>query len=400
MDFLLTIWIFIQVLIGYNLVFPILLYCLTPLLKFNNKIPAERIVKRYDYAFIVTAYQYTDTLNSVVSSILRIDYPNFMVYIVADNCDISGLNFENDRVVLLRPPEVLASNTKSHAFAMNNFIRDHDIVTIIDSDNIVDLHYIEELNKSFNDGFDAVQGLRAAKNIEGTIASLDAARDIYYHFYDGKLLFECGSSATLAGSGMAFKSQIYKNFLEEHNVSGAGFDKVLQAWLVKKGMRIAFNEYAIVLDEKTSKPDQLVKQRSRWINTWFKYSGLGFGILLKGITRLNRNQIFFGVILLRPPLFIFLIASAFCFLLNVITGNFLMAFIWIVSGLLFVLSFFIALIRAKANNRIYWALLNIPKFMAYQVISLVKAKNANKISISTRHYYKDEQSDNEDHPKL
>lgn len=400
MDILLTIWIFIQVLIGYNLVFPMLLYVLSPLLKLGNNRTKGQVKELYDYAFIVTAYQYTDTLNSVVNSILRIEYPNFMIYVVADNCDISGLNFESNRVILLRPTEVLASNTRSHAYAMNNFIRTHDIVTIIDSDNIVDLHYIDALNKSFSSGFEAVQGLRAAKNNEGTIAALDAARDIYYHFYDGKLLFECGSSATLAGSGMAFKSHIYKRFLDEHTVSGAGFDKVLQAWLINNGMRIAFNEIAIVLDEKTSKPDQLVKQRSRWINTWFKYSGLGFGILLKGITQLNRNQILFGIILLRPPLFIFLIASALCFLVNLVTGNLFMAIIWMISGLLFVLSFFIALISAKASKHIYRALLNIPRFMTYQVISLVKAKNANKISISTRHYYKGEQSDTEEQSKI
>jgi hypothetical protein len=47
-------------------------------------------------------------------------------------------------------------------------------------------------------GFAAVQGERKAKNLDTTYACLDAARDIYYHFYDGKLLFHIGSSATLA----------------------------------------------------------------------------------------------------------------------------------------------------------------------------------------------------------
>jgi cellulose synthase/poly-beta-1,6-N-acetylglucosamine synthase-like glycosyltransferase len=395
MDILLTIWIVIQVLIGYNLIFPILLYGLYQLPSHKKNKRTGQTEELYDYAFIVTAYQFTDTLNAVVDSILRINYPRYTIYVVADNCDISTLNFRDERIVLLRPPEVLASNTRSHAYAITHFQGTHDVITIIDSDNIVDLRYIDELNKSFNAGFDAVQGLRAAKNIEGTIASLDAARDIYYHFYDGKLLFECGSSATLAGSGMAFKSQLYKRFLDEHSVSGAGFDKVLQAWLINEGMRIAFNERAIVLDEKTSRPDQLIKQRSRWINTWFKYSGLGFGILLRGIKQVSINQILFGIILLRPPLFIFLIASALCLLADLITGNFLAAGIWCISVLLFVISFFIALIHAGASKHIYRSLLNIPKFMALQMISLVKAKDANKISVSTQHYYNEKQSDSE-----
>ncbi|MFX8758778.1 glycosyltransferase, partial [Acinetobacter baumannii] len=88
------------------------------------------------------------------------------------------------------------------------------------------------LNEMFNKGFSAVQGERKAKNLNTTFACLDAARDIYYHFYDGKILFEAGASATLAGSGMAFTVELYKQCLEKSNVSGAGFDKVLQKEIV------------------------------------------------------------------------------------------------------------------------------------------------------------------------
>ncbi|MFX4827802.1 glycosyltransferase, partial [Acinetobacter baumannii] len=87
---------------------------------------------------------------------------------------------------------------------INRFKRPHERLTIIDSDNIIDPDYLQALNVYFDKGFKAVQGLRDAKNIDTTVAALDAARDIYYHYYDGKLLFEVGSSATLSGSGMAF----------------------------------------------------------------------------------------------------------------------------------------------------------------------------------------------------
>ncbi len=119
---------------------------------------------------------------------MKLNYENYIVYIVADKCDVSGLRFEDKRVVVLRPPETLGSNTRSHFYAIRNFIHEHDILTIIDSDNLVDPEYLNELNKYFHTAFSAVQGIRKAKNLDTTFACLDASRDIYYHFYDGQVL--------------------------------------------------------------------------------------------------------------------------------------------------------------------------------------------------------------------
>jgi cellulose synthase/poly-beta-1,6-N-acetylglucosamine synthase-like glycosyltransferase len=247
-------------------------------------------------------------------------------------------------------------------------------------------NYFNELNSSFSRGFDAVQGLRAAKNLDGTIACLDAARDIYYHFYDGQVLFELGSSATLSGSGMAFRVTLYQTFLLENQVSGAGFDKVLQSWLVTKNYRIAFNDLAIIYDEKTSKSEQLVHQRSRWINTWFKYFSLGFRILGAGIVGLHTNLFLFGIVLLRPPLFIFLLSGMACLVANVALGFDHQASVWGAAFILFILSFAIALVHGKADTRIYRSLVEIPKFVMYQVISLLNVRKANKISVATKHF--------------
>lgn len=386
------IWVIVQVLIGYNLIFPALLYCLRPVLS-KKKPGGNQVTANPDYAFIVTAYQFTESLPAVVASILKVAYENYLIYVVADNCNIDDLHFEDKRVILLRPPEVLSSNTRSHEYAISNFIRAHDFVTIIDSDNIVDSNYLNGLNESFGAGYNAVQGLRAAKNLDGTIACLDAARDIYYHFYDGKLLFECGSSATLSGSGMAFKTDLYKDFLSQNKVTGAGFDKVLQAWLVRNNNIIAFNEKTIVFDEKTSRPDQLVKQRSRWINTWFKYFIFGFQLLWLGTRNFSRNQFLFGAVLLRPPLFIFLLLSALFLLINILAGLYTAAFIWLGGMVVFALFFLIALKSSHTDKRIYRSLINIPQFIFYQIISLTRAGRANKISVATKHYYTSEPKD-------
>lgn len=387
-----VVWYMIQVVIAINLVSPVLLAALYLLIPKKEQPLTEVDSPPADYAIIVTAYEQTHMLPAVVSSILKLQYNRYLIYIVADNCDISSLDFDDERVVLLRPPTVLASNTRSHFYAINHFKRPHNRLTIIDSDNLVDPEYLNELDGYFACGFEAVQGVRKAKNMDGLYACLDAARDLYYHFYDGKVLFRLGSSATLAGSGMAFTVDLYKSCLAHLDIVGAGFDKVLQYEIVKRGKRIAYADEAVVYDEKTTYADQLVNQRARWINTWFRYFGLGFNLLSIGIRRCNWNQVIFGFTLLRPPLFLFLLMAVAFMAVNIFVMPAL-AISWGVAIALFVLGFFIALMIVPADRRIYRALVGIPLFMLYQVTSLLKARKANKISVATRHSQQKEMED-------
>jgi cellulose synthase/poly-beta-1,6-N-acetylglucosamine synthase-like glycosyltransferase len=389
MTLITVIWILLQVLIGYNLFLPFILFLFYKPLCTELPEAAES-----DYGIIVTAYEQVDSLPPVIASLLKLNYSNYLVYIVADKCDITGLNFNDERVVLLRPEETLASNTRSHFYAIRNFKREHERLTIIDSDNLVDPEYLHELDKLFAQNYLAVQGVREAKNLNTTYACLDAARDIYYHYYDGKVLFGIGSSATLAGSGMAFTTRLYRDSLENTDITGAGFDKVLQSIIVGRNLRIGFTDKAIVYDEKTTQSDQLVKQRSRWINTWFRYFKFGFTLLGKGVRNFSRNQFIFGLILLRPPLFIFLILSMFCLVANLFISM-TVALIWLIGLCTFVLGFYIALAKSDTDKRIWQSLINIPKFIFYQVLSLLRARTANKRSVATTHYYHEEGTETE-----
>ena len=141
-----VIWQIFQIIIGYNLIFPIfifLVYLIIPRFKNKNK---NNKIEIADYAIIITAYEQLNTIVPVVSSLLLMRYKKFLIYIVADNCDITSLNFEDERVILLRPEETLSSNTRSHFYAIKRFKRDHNRITIIDSDNLVEPDYLDDLN--------------------------------------------------------------------------------------------------------------------------------------------------------------------------------------------------------------------------------------------------------------
>ena len=377
-------WIVLGVIIGYNLVLPILFFCIYKIIPAKKN--RETFDEEPDYAIIVTAYEHTNTLEQCVNSLLNLNYHNYLIYIVADKCDTSTLHFTNEHVILLKPQEELRSNTRSHYYAIRHFKRQHQFLTIIDSDNLAEPEYLNELNQQFYKGFIAVQGVRKAKNLNSVYACIDAAQDIYYHFYDREILFAIGSSATLAGSGMAFNAQFYCSFLERFDINGAGFDKVLQIEILKQKHRIAFAKKAIVYDEKTSKPDQLIKQRARWFNTWFKYSALGFGLLFQSFTRFNWNQFLFALMFLRPPLFLIFLSSLFLLIANFFISA-VLVYCWMIAFILFFVAFVAALLHANADKKIYRSLSGIPVFIFYQILSLLKVKKANRISVATRHYY-------------
>ena len=104
-----------------------------------------------------------------------------------------------------------------------------------------------------------------------------------------------------------------------------------------------------------------------------------------GTKSVNRNQFLFGSILLRPPLFIFLILSMIALFINILIGKYLIALVWIVGFILFGASFLISLRFSKADASIYRSLVGIPKFIFYQLLSLLKVRKANSLSVATKH---------------
>jgi len=102
------------------------------------------------------------------------------------------------------------------------------------------------------------------------------------------------------------------------------------------------------------------------------------------VKRRNINQFLFGIIILRPPLFFFVVASLICLLLNLFFYP-LHAMVWGIGLSLFVIGFFVALIKQETSKEIYKSLVAIPTFVYYQLVSLYQFKSKGKASIATKH---------------
>ena len=62
-----------------------------------------------------------------------------------------------------------------------------------------------------------------------------------------------------------------------------------------------------------------------------------------------------------------------------------MAYLWAIGFVLFIGGFFLALLRSHTDPRIYRSLWSMPKFIFFQVKSLLKVTKANELSVATKH---------------
>jgi cellulose synthase/poly-beta-1,6-N-acetylglucosamine synthase-like glycosyltransferase len=198
-----------------------------------------------------------------------------------------------------------------------------------------------------------------------------------------------GSSATIAGSGMAIRKERFLAFLESKKVTSKlkegpilGEDKMLQNFTVLNGGRVAFEPEAIVFDEKLVSGKQVERQRTRWINTYFENIGDAFRLIWKGITRLRWNALVLGVISIKPPLFM-LAGSA---VIMAILGAFIdlrIPLMLISALILFVLFFIFAAWRSPHSQNVLKSIRGVPKFIWFQVRALLQTGKYRKDFLAT-----------------
>lgn len=351
-----------------------------------------------DFACIITAYQQVDIALPLVDSLLKQKHQRHHVYLVADACDVEGISFDEERVTLLRPPKKLGSKVRSIQHAIQHFTRSHDYIVIFDPDNLAPSNFLGELNTYTQAGYLAVQGVRAAKNLDTLYACLDATGELYYNYSVRYVPWRMGASSTISGSGMAIEANLFKSYLkidlmdtEKHEVIVAE-DKILQIDLLRRNTRIAYAKKAILYDEKVTSGYQIERQRTRWINSYFQHLPSALGLVWRGLSRFNYNQFIFGLFIAYLPMFLLVGATTSLGLIDLIgygiSGNvaFLKLFIAIGSaGILFIINFLWVLKIAGAPKEIWRSLWGIPAFILRQVKALFKIRQSNKDFLVTTH---------------
>lgn len=326
------------------------------------------------FACVITGYKNVEITKNLVESILRQNYDNFHIYLVADNCDEYNYGISSDKLTVLFPKPFLNSKSKSIKFAIDNYIQNHEYTLILDPDNLIEKDFLSKINKWIHKGYNVIQAKRTAKNLDSHMARLDAMSDYYYNYAHRLLPHNLGLSATISGSGMVLKTDYYKSFFEVEDINQhiIAEDKMLQIYVVDTlNNKIAFAYDALVYDEKVTTGEQVQRQRTRWIASFFQYIVHGFVLMLKGIFSFNLNKAFFGYTIIIPPLFLLIGVNFLFVVFSVVFGwnAFFLTFGCFVS---LIFNFFLCLMLSKAPKNVIKSVVMAPLFIFRQIIGLSK----------------------------
>ena len=371
----------------FYLLFPFFTSLLALIFKRKLKIRGEG---KSDFACIITVYKEIEIAWPLVRALLSQKYSDYHIYLVADDVECIHPSIISDRFTFLKPEVTLHSKVASISYVMDRMTKDHSHVVIFDPDNLVPSHFLSALDKFHFAGYPVVQGKRIAKNMDTIFASLDALGEYFYDFTVRQVPFSLGSSSVIAGSGMSVRRDLYQLSIhkEMQELKKLGVvvaeDKSLQLLLVNSGHRIAYAADAIIFDEKVASFQQVSRQRSRWLNSYFKHSKEVLKTFFKGIIKLDWNMIWFSLTTLMPPLFILVLTSLFLAIVFLFI-NINLSLMLGISMLVFIFGFLLILLLNRTPVKVLKAIPHIPLFVFGQISGLLNIKKANKDFMATTH---------------
>lgn len=344
-------------------------------------------------AVLIPGYKEDSVIVEVAEEALKQDYPTeqYDVVIIADS-------FQPDTLEALKklPIKVIEvrfdKSTKSKALnkAMAELDTTYDLAVVLDADNVMATDFLTKVNAAFEEDFMAVQGHRTAKNVDTSLAVLDAASEEINNHIFRKGHRVLGLSSAIIGSGMAFRYGFFKNMMAGVTAIG-GFDKEIELHMLKNGYTIEYLDDALVYDEKVQKAEVFSNQRRRWLSAQFHYFTKDFlSALIALITKGNVDYFDKALQFIQPPRVLLLGADfllAFVFIiLNVSTNSSaLLSMGWLALAGACTMTFAFSVPASFWNKSTLKAMSTLPKGMLLMLGSLLKIKGANKQFIHTQH---------------
>jgi cellulose synthase/poly-beta-1,6-N-acetylglucosamine synthase-like glycosyltransferase len=354
------------------------------------RMPKRKAIQslRRRFALLIPGYKEDSVIVDTAQQALQQDYPTplFDVIIIADS-------FQPETIKKLKQLPVklfeVTFDVSTKAKALNKALEllpdnYYDVAVVLDADNIMEYNLLEKFNKSFDAGFRVIQAHRIAKNLNTTMALLDAiSEEINNHlFRKGHRVL--GLSSALIGSGMAFEYGFLKQMMA--NVSSAGEDKEIEMILTRDKQQIEYLEDAYVLDEKVSNSQVFSNQRRRWLSVQFEFFVKSFfPSLIDLFTKGNIDYFLKSFQMMQPPR-IFLLGFSWLFtIISVFFLSDVFTPLWVSIFFMTNIAILISIPKKFWNRRLITALLCLPKGLLMMLVSLFKLKGAGKKFIHTPH---------------
>ncbi|MDP3445101.1 MAG: glycosyltransferase family 2 protein, partial [Ignavibacteria bacterium] len=138
-------------------------------------------------------------------------------------------------------------------------------IIILDIDNVMKDGFVDNiLATKIKKKFKIVQGHRTAKNQNTPYAVLDAISEEINNSIFRRGHRVVGLSSALIGSAFICDVKLFKEEFAGQ-VKSKGEDKEFEIRLMERGVKIGYDDNAIVYDEKVQRSDTFYHQRKRWM---------------------------------------------------------------------------------------------------------------------------------------
>lgn len=270
------------------------------------------------FAVLISARNEKNVIKNLIDSIKNQTYPAELIdiYVVADNCTDNTADIARACGVNVYERFDKINVGKGHA--LNYVIREinrsrgndyYDGYFVFDADNILDPHYIEEMNKTFSSGYEILTSYRNSKNYGDNWISagygLWFLREAKYLNYPRMLL---DTSCAVSGTGFMFSKKIaqeydgWKYYLLTEDIEFT-IDHVI------KGYKVGFCKNAVLYDEQPTTFGQSVSQRMRWAKGYLQVFRQYGTRLVRGIFSSRFTSCYDMAMTTMPAIFFSVIAS-------------------------------------------------------------------------------------------
>lgn len=263
--------------------------------------PLPLAKKKHRFAVLISARNEAGVIGELLDSLHQQTYDHgyYDLYVVADNCtdQTAQVAKEHGAIVFER----FDQEQKGKGYALNYLYHEicalksadyYDAFMVFDADNIIDSHFIEEVNKTVDLGkFDALTTYRNSKNFAQNW--LTAAYSIWFmhearHLNYPRMLL--GAQCMISGTGFVVSSKVMKQnhgwpyYLLTEDIQFS-VDSTL------KGLRIGYCDSAILYDEQPSTWKQSWNQRLRWAKGFYQIDRQYLGALAKGVFTMKKRHL-------------------------------------------------------------------------------------------------------------
>lgn len=265
-----------------------IIYLIAPYIK---KEQPHKPLQLHRYAVLIAARNEENVLGELLDSIHAQNYPSELVdiYVVADNCTDSTAEvayahgaYVYERFNRIQVGKGYALKYLLDQISLSDNLEDYDGFFIFDADNLLDENYIAEMNKTFNDGYDAVTSYRNSKNFGDNWISHGYG---LWFLHEAQFLnrgrMRTGNSCMVSGTGYMISRELiekndgWKFFLLTEDIE-------FTADCIANGVKIGYCEHAEFFDEQPTKFSVSWHQRMRWVKGYFQvYKKYGRQLLSK-----------------------------------------------------------------------------------------------------------------------